>query len=122
MMVASQITGLTLPGIIEEPGCRSAAHLNQCWANHPDVVSVFIRPCASAQPETSIGQSRCLGLEWLQTSVRGTVVSSASSSIKTKPSGVLMPVPTASTAEGTPRLRGGEAFCAARTGVNSWPQ
>ena len=116
MIAASQITGLTLPGMIEEPGCRSGRAISPRPVFGPEPIQrrsllIFMSENAMFRswPEASTRPSRLAwASKWLRASVSGRPVSSASSSITRaeKPFGVLMPVPTAVPPSGTSATRG----------------
>ena len=120
MMDASQMTGLTLPGMIEEPGCRSGMAISPRPVLGPEPIQrrsllIFMKEIAMLRSwlEASIRPSRLAwASKWSRASVSGRPVSAASSSITRsgKPAGVLMPVPTAVPPSGTSATRGREAL------------
>ena len=118
-IAASQMTGLTLPGMIEEPGCRSGMAISPSPVLGPEPIQrrsllIFMKPYAIVRswPETSTSPSRLAwASKWLRASVMGRPVCCASSSTTRaeNPAGVLMPVPTAVPPWGTSATRGREA-------------
>ena len=105
MSTASGITGLTLPGMIEEPGCRSGIAISPRPVFGPEPIQrrslqIFVRDTAIVRsaPDISTSPSRfdCAS-KWLRASVSGRPVCSTRFAMTFcgKPSGVLIPVPTA---------------------------
>ncbi len=111
MSTASGMTGLTLPGMIDEPGCRSGMLSSPSPVFGPDPIQrrslqIFVRLTAIVRraPDVSTSASRlACASKWLRASVMGSSVSWVSSSMTSwgKPIGVLMPVPTAVPPSGT---------------------
>ena len=139
IIVASQMTGLTLPGMIEEPGCRSGMRISPRPARGPEPIqrrslqiltrltaTVFRAPDAS----TSASREPCAS-KWFRASRSGRPVSSMRTpmTFSAKPGGVLIPVPTAVPPSGSSATRGRTArirsppyrTCAAYP-PNSWPR
>ena len=108
---ASGITGLTLPGIIEDPGCKSGMESSPSPAFGPDPIHrrsllIFVRLTARTRraPEASTRASLApWASKWSLASVIGSIVAVARSLITAcgNPLGVLMPVPTAVPPRGT---------------------
>ncbi len=119
MSVASGTTGLTFPGMIDEPGCRSGMCSSPSPVLGPEPIHrrsllIFVSDTAIVRsaPEASTSPSRLAwASKWSFASVIGSSVSSASSAMTFcgKPSGVLMPVPTAVPPSGTSPTRGSTA-------------
>ncbi len=136
--VASGSTGLTLPGMMLDPGCRSGRRISPRPARGPDPIQrrsvhVLCRPTAIVRswPLVSTRASRLpCASKWSRASVSGSSVSSARTPItfSGKPGGVLMPVPTAVPPNGSSASRGNDdssrsmprRSCAAYP-PNSWP-
>jgi hypothetical protein len=116
MSTASGMTGLTLPGMIEEPGCRSGMCSSPRPVLGPDPIQrmslqILVRLTASVRsaPDASTRPSRApCASKWSSASVMGSPVSSASTRMTFcgKPRGVLMPVPVAVPPRGTSATRG----------------
>ena len=116
MSVASGSTGLTLPGMMLEPGWRSGRWISARPVVGPlDIqrrsLQILVRPTAIVRstPLSSTRESRVpWASKWSRASVNGCPVSSASTSITraANPGGVLMPVPTAVPPSGSSRTRG----------------
>ena len=95
--VASGSTGLTLPGMIDDPGCRSGRWISASPAVGPDPIQrrslqILVRPTAIVRstPLSSTSESRVpWASKWLRASVNGCPVASASASIAAagKPAG-----------------------------------
>ena len=89
MHTASGITGFTLPGMIEEPGCRSGRLISASPARGPDPIhrrslAILCRETATTRswPDSSTSASRApCASKWLRASVNGSPVRSASSAI-----------------------------------------
>ncbi len=115
MSVASGTTGLTLPGMIDEPGCRSGMCSSPRPVFGPEPIHrrsllIFVSETAIVRraPDASTRPSRlACASKWSFASVIGSSVSSTMSSMTFcgKPSGVLMPVPTAVPPSGTSATR-----------------
>ena len=116
--VASGSTGLTLPGMIDEPGCRSGRWISARPARGPEPIqrmslqilvseTAMVRSCPDAS--TSPSRAPCAS-KWLRASVNGRPVAALSSSMTAaaNPGGVLMPVPTAVPPSGSSASRGSE--------------
>ena len=79
MVVASQITGLTLPGMIEDPGCRSGSAISPSPARGPEPIqrrslAILFRLTAMVRsaPEASTSPSRApWASKWSRASVSG---------------------------------------------------
>ncbi len=118
-MAASHITGLTFPGMIEEPGCRSGSRISPRPARGPEPIQrrsfailLMLTAIVRSTPDASTRPSRApWASKWLRASVKGSRVSSASRSMTAaaKPGGVLMPVPTAVPPSGSSATRGSAA-------------
>ena len=116
MSVASGMTGLTLPGMIEDPGCRSGMCSSPRPVFGPEpiqrrslLILVSDTAIVRSAPDASTRPSRlACASKWSLASVIGSSVSAASSAMTFcgKPSGVLMPVPTAVPPSGTSATRG----------------
>ena len=119
MSTASGTTGLTLPGMIDDPGWRSGSAISPRPVLGPEPIQrrslqILVRLTAMVRsaPETSTSPSRAdCASKWLRASVIGRPVSSRSSSMTRcgKPAGVLIPVPTAVPPSGTSASRGSAA-------------
>ena len=117
--VASGSTGLTLPGMMLEPGCRSGRWISASPVVGPDDIQrrslqILVRPTAMVRstPLSSTRESRVpCASKWLRASVNSCPVRSESTAIvrAANPSGVLMPVPTAVPPSGSSRTRGSTA-------------
>ncbi len=117
--VASGRTGLTLPGMMLEPGCRSGRAISPSPVRGPEPIQrrslqILVRLTAIVRswPDISTRPSRALcASKWSVASVIGRPVFSARISMTRcgKPIGVLMPVPTAVPPSGTSAVRGREA-------------
>ena len=104
-MTDSQMTGLTLPGMIEEPGCVAGSASSYSPQRGPDPsqrmsLAIFDNEIAIvlSSPEASTTQSRVAwASKWLRASAKLTPVASVSfaATSRPKPAWVLMPVPTA---------------------------
>ena len=113
---ASQTTGFTLPGMIDEPGCRSGRCNSRSPARGPEPIhrmSLAILYSAAATvrscPDVSTSASRApCASKWSRASVSGSPVSWTNRSITSRanPGGVLMPVPTAVPPSGSSARRG----------------
>ncbi len=111
MIVASGITGLTLPGMIDDPGCRSGMWISLSPVFGPDPIQrrslqILISETASTRsaPDASTSPSRApCASKWSAASVIGSAVDSARMAMTfcEKPAGVLIPVPTAVPPSGT---------------------
>ena len=114
--VASGSTGLTLPGMMLDPGCRSGRWISERPVVGPEPIQrrslqILVSPTAIVRstPLSSTSESRVpCASKWLRASVNGCPVASASRAIAAaaKPGGVLMPVPTAVPPRGSSRTRG----------------
>ncbi|CAH0327099.1 hypothetical protein SRABI128_05766 [Microbacterium sp. Bi128] len=114
------MTGLTLPGMIDEPGCRSGMAISPRPVLGPEPIQrrsllIFMKEIAMLRSwlDASMRPSRLAwASKWSRASVRGSPVSAASSSITRSgnPAGVLMPVPTAVPPSGTSATRGRAAL------------
>ena len=119
MSVASGTTGFTLPGMIDEPGCRSGMCSSPRPVLGPDPIQrmsllIFVSETAIVRraPDASTSPSRlACASKWSFASVIGSSVSAtiSSSTFCGKPAGVLMPVPTAVPPSGTSATRGSTA-------------
>ena len=115
MSTASGITGLTLPGMIEDPGCRSGMRSSPRPVFGPEPIQrrslqILVRLTAMTRraPEASTSPSRApWASKWSIASVTGRPEFSASSAMTSweKPAGVLIPVPTAVPPSGTSATR-----------------
>jgi hypothetical protein len=106
IIVASQITGLTLPGMIELPGCRSGRRSSASPVRGPEPshrmsLATLNRETATVRsaPEASTSPSRapCASM-WSSASVRSCkplLLRSSSTTREPNPSGAFSPVPTA---------------------------
>ena len=113
---ASGMTGLTLPGMIDEPGCRSGSAISPRPVRGPEPIQrrslvILISPTAIVRscPEVSTSASRApCASKWLRASVSGSPVSAAISAITSaaNPAGALIPVPTAVPPSGSSASRG----------------
>ena len=138
MSVASGRTGLTLPGMMLDPGCRSGRLISPRPVRGPDPIQrrslqIFVRLTATVRsaPDSSTIPSRApCASKWSVASVIGRPVSAARISMTRcgKPAGVLMPVPTAVPPSGTSAADGSARSTRAmplRTWAaypaNSWP-
>ena len=102
---ASTSTGLTFPGMIDEPGCRSGRRISASPVRGPDAIQRMSLPIltsatASARrlPDSSTRASRApCTAKWSPASASGSSRSRANWSITSvgEPGGQLMPVPTA---------------------------
>src|SRR3954451_2985512 len=114
--VASGSTGLTFPGMMLDPGCRSGRLISARPVRGPDDIhrrslQIFVRPTAIVLscPDSSTRASRApCASKWLAASVNGSPVAVASSAItfSANPAGVLIPVPTAVPPSGSCATRG----------------
>lgn len=117
--VASGTTGFTLPGMIDEPGCRSGMCSSPRPVFGPEPIQrmsllILVSDTAIVRraPDASTRPSRlACASKWSFASVIGSSVSAARSSMTFcgKPVGVLMPVPTAVPPSGTSPTRGSTA-------------
>ncbi len=129
MWVASGMTGFTLPGMIDDPGCRSGSWISPSPARGPEPIQrmslqILCRPTAIVRswPEASTSPSRApCASKWSRASVSGRPVAEATSAMTAalKPGGVLMPVPTAVPPSGSSASRGREA-CRRSTPYRTW--
>ena len=79
MSVASQTTGLTLPGMMLEPGWRSGRWISASPVVGPDDIQrrslqILVNPTATVRstPESSTSESRVpWASKWLRASVKG---------------------------------------------------
>ena len=116
IVVASQITGLTLPGMIDDPGCRSGRAISPSPARGPEPIqrrslAILFRLTAMVRsaPEASTSPSRApWASKWSRASVSGSPVSRTMIAITeaANPGGVLIPVPTAVPPSGSSATRG----------------
>ena len=116
---ASHSTGLTLPGMIDEPGCRSGRNSSVRPVRGPEPIHrmsllILFRPTAIVRsaPESSTSPSRApCASKWSRASVSGRPVSAAMSLMTSaaNPAGALMPVPTAVPPSGSSATRGSTA-------------
>lgn len=113
---ASGITGFTFPGIMDEPGCRSGRFISPKPVFGPDPIQrrslfIFVKLTAmvfkAAEASTKPSRFACAS-KWFVASVRGSLVSWASSLMTfcENPFGVFMPVPTAVPPNGISFTRG----------------
>src|ERR1035441_4872176 len=136
---ASQMTGFTLPGMIEEPGCRSGIEISASPARGPDPIQrrslqILYRLTAVTRkpPLASPSASRApAASKWFRASVSGSPVSAASlaMTVAANPGGAFSPVPTAVPPSGSsPSLgriatvRSAPWLIAAAYPPNSWPR
>lgn len=120
MSTASGMTGLTLPGMIEDPGCRSGRAISARPVRGPEAIqrrslAILVSPTAMVLscPLVSTIPSRApCASKWSRASVSGSPVTRATSSMTAaeNPGGVLMPVPTAVPPRGSSARRGREAY------------
>ena len=113
---ASQMTGFTLPGMIEEPGCRSGIRISPSPACGPDPIQrrslqILYRLTAITRstPLASTSASRPpAASKWFRAWVRGSSIDDASREIArpANPGGALRPVPTAVPPRGSSPSRG----------------
>ena len=118
--VASGSTGFTLPGMIDEPGCRSGRRISDSPARGPEPIhrmslQILVRLTAITRswPEASTSASlEPCASKWLRASVNGRSSSCARCRITAagKPGGVLIPVPTAVPPSGNSASRGRVEF------------
>ena len=116
MSTASGMTGLTLPGMIDEPGCRSGMCSSPRPVFGPEPIQrrslqIFVRDTAMVRsaPDASTRPSRlACASKWSRASVIGSSVSSCEQldDELREAGGVLMPVPTAVPPSGTSATRG----------------
>ena len=114
--VASGRTGFTLPGMMEDPGWRSGRLISWMPVRGPELIhrrslAIFTSDTATVRsaPDSSTRESwAAWASKWLSASRRGRPVCSSMSSMTrgAKPSGVLMPVPTAVPPRGSSARRG----------------
>ena len=127
--VASAMTGFTLPGMIDEPGCRSGRLISARPARGPEPIqrrslAILVRLTAIVRswPESSTRASRApCASKWSRASVSGSPVSAAMVAMTRppKPAGALMPVPTAVPPSGSSATRGSVA-CSRSTPRRTW--
>ena len=113
---ASQMTGFTLPGMIEEPGCRSGRAISPSPARGPDPIQrrslqILYRLTAITRstPLASTSASRPpAASKWFRASVSGSPVEDASRAMTraANSGGALSPVPTAVPPRGSSPSRG----------------
>jgi len=114
-VTASGMTGLTLPGMIDEPGWRSGMRISARPVRGPEPIqrrSLAIFTMATAMtrssPEASTRPSRLAwAAKWSRASVMGSPVRAARAAMTAgaKAGGALMPVPTAVPPRGTSPTR-----------------
>ena len=120
MVVASQSTGFTLPGMIDEPGCRSGRAISPRPARGPEPIqrrslAILFRLTAMVRsaPDASTRPSRA---PWASKWSRGLGERQAGLpamfeiTAAAKPGGVLIPVPTAVPPSGSSATRGSVAW------------
>ena len=116
---ASQSTGLTLPGMIDDPGCRSGRKISVSPVRGPEPIqrmslAALFNPTAMVRStplaSTSASREPCAS-KWLRASVSGRSRSAASRAmtLPARPTGALMPVPTAVPPSGSSPMRGNES-------------
>ena len=113
---ASQMTGFTLPGMIEEPGCRSGMEISPSPARGPDPIQrrslqILYRLTAITRstPLASTSASRPpAASKWFRASVSGSLMDLARRSFtrRANPGGALRPVPMAVPPRGSSPSRG----------------
>ena len=113
---ASQMTGLTLPGMIDEPGCRSGIEISPSPARGPDPIQrrslqILYRLTAVTRktPLASTSASRApAASKWFRACVSGSFMDEASRSFtrRANPGGALSPVPVAVPPRGSSPSRG----------------
>ena len=106
MSVASGMTGLTLPGMMLEPGCRSGRWISPSPARGPELIQrrslqILVRLTATTLAAPLTARPARPGLawasKWLSASRSGMPVSSASTAVTAaaNPGAALRPVPAA---------------------------
>ena len=128
--VASGITGLTLPGMIDEPGCRSGRRSSPSPVRGPEPIQrrslqILVSETAMVRsaPEASTRASRLAWASMWSTASRSTSSPvdsrSAATTAAPKPSGALSPVPTAVPPMASSPSRGSVA-CTRSTPASTW--
>ena len=115
MRTASGMTGFTLPGMMDDPGCKSGMLISAIPVFGPEPIQrmslqILVSDTAMTRsaPDASTSPSRApWASKWSFASVTGSLVEDASSAMTAaeNPAGVLIPVPTAVPPRGTSATR-----------------